>query len=432
MLGGESTRREPKSTARGTLASPTARIIASNWSASVKILRIIARLNVGGPARHVALLNAGLESRGHRTLLAYGALDAGEASLEGPAVESGIPLVHVDDLGRHVRAWSDVLAFIALLRLIFRERPDVVHTHTAKAGTLGRLAAAVYNGTRRRAERALVVHTFHGHVFEGYFSPFVNRLVRVTERSLARITDVVVTISPRQQQDIVTRFSVAPAERTTVVPLGLDLERLLEMPDDAADMRATIGADAWDVIVGYAGRMVHVKDLPTLIRAFAQAHAVVPTLRLVLCGDGPERTRAEALARELGITERLHFLGWVADLPRFYASIDIFALTSLNEGTPVAAIEAMAAARPVVSTEVGGVPDVVEHGVCGLLVPSQDPEAFAAALVRLATDAGLRRRMGQAGRARARDRYSHVRLVHEIEALYERGLQALRNPPGRT
>lgn len=394
----------------------------------MKILRIITRLNVGGPARHVALLNAGLEARGHRTLLVYGALDTGEASLEGPAIESGIPLVRVEDLGRHVRATSDLRAFVAVLRLIFRERPDVVHTHTAKAGTLVRLAALIYNATRRRHGLALVVHTFHGHVFEGYFSPLANRLVRLIERTLARLTDVIITISPRQQHDIVTRFAVAPAAKTVVVPLGLDLDQLLEMPDGAADLRATIGGSPTDVIVGYAGRMVPVKDLPTLIRAFARAQADVPALRLVLAGDGPERPHAEALAREHGIAERVHFMGWVDDLPRFYATLDIFALSSLNEGTPVAAIEAMAAARPVVSTDVGGVPDVVEHDTTGLLVLSRDVAAFSAALVALARDRSRRVSMGLVGRERARTRYSHRRLVDEIEALYEQGLRALRKP----
>ena len=390
------------------------------------ILRIIARLNVGGPARHVTLLNAGLESRGHRTLLVYGALDTGESSLEGPAVASGIPVLRVEDLGRHVRATSDLRAFIALLRLIFRERPDVVHTHTAKAGTLGRLAATIYNSTRRRDRRALVVHTFHGHVFEGYFSPFMNRLVRLTERTLARLTDIIITISPRQQHDIVTRFAVAPAAKTVVVPLGLDLDRLLAMPADAIGRRLDIGAEAGDVVVGYAGRMVPVKDLPTLLRAFAHAHAVVPTLRLVLAGDGPERSAAEALARELGIAERLQFIGWVEDLPRFYATLDLFALTSLNEGTPVAAIEAMAAGRPVVATAVGGVPDVVEHDTTGLLVPPRDIDAFSAALVALARDRSRRTAMGLAGRERARVRYSHQRLVEEIDALYVSGLARTR------
>ncbi len=172
--------------------------------------------------------------------------------------------------------------------------------------------------------------------------------------------------------------------------------------------------------------MVPVKDLPTLFRAFAQAQRAVPALRLLLAGDGPERTRAEALARELGVAHRLHFMGWVSDLPRFYATVDIFALSSLNEGTPVAAIEAMAAARPVVSTEVGGVPDVVEPGVSGLLVPAQAPAAMADALVQLASDPALRCAMGAAGRTRARQRYSHLRLVNDIERTYRTGLETLR------
>jgi glycosyltransferase involved in cell wall biosynthesis len=325
-----------------------------------------------------------------------------------------------------VRAGSDARAFVALLRLVFREQPDVVHTHTAKAGTLGRLAAFVYNSTRRRERRALVVHTFHGHVFEGYFSERTNRLVRLTERTLARITDLVITISPRQRRDIVERFAIASDAKTVVVPLGLDLERLLALPSDAPNMRVMLGASADDLVVGYVGRMVPVKDLGTLVKAFALAHASVPELRLALAGDGPERAGLERLARELDVLDRLHFLGWVEDLPALYATIDMFALSSLNEGTPVAAIEAMSAARAVVSTRVGGVPDVVEAGVSGLLVPAQDVNSLAGALVQLAADPALRSRLGQAGREFARVRYSHTRLVDDIDKLYERKLREVR------
>jgi len=392
----------------------------------VKILRIIARLNVGGPARHVALLNAGLQARGHQTLLAHGRLDDGEASFETLAIESGLVLVRQPHLGRRVSAAGDVRALLSLLRLIFREQPDVVHTHTAKAGTLGRLAALAYNATRPRAKRALVVHTFHGHVLDGYFSERMNRVVRGTERWLARTCDLIVTISPRQRQDIVERFAVAPAAKTVVVPLGLDLARLLAIGAGAPDLRAQIGASPDDVIVGYAGRMVPVKDLETLIRGFGQAAAAVPTLRLVLAGDGPERARVQALAEELGIGERLHFLGWVDDLPRFYSTVDVFALSSLNEGTPVAVIEAMAAGRAIVATAVGGVPDVVEPNVTGVLVPPQSPEALGRVLARLATDRDLRVQMGRAGRARVDARYSHVRLVEDVEQLYVERLQQKR------
>ena len=392
----------------------------------MRILRIIARLNVGGPARHVVLLNAGLQGRGHQTLLAYGVVDASEASLEAPAIESGIPLARQERLVSRVRPGSDLRALIALVRLIFREQPDVVHTHTAKAGMPGRLAAVAYNGTRSRARRALVVHTFHGHVFEGYFRPGISALVVRAERWLAHATDIIVTISPRQKADITGRFTVARAEKTVVVPLGLQLEQLLAMPAGAPDLRGAIGAATGDVVVGFAGRMVKVKDLPTLVRAFARAYSTVPALRLVLAGNGPERAAVEALAGDLHVSHRVHFLGWVDDLPRFYSTLDVFALSSVNEGTPVAAIEAMAAGRAVVATSVGGVPDVVEHDTSGLLVPPRDADALGAALARLAADRELRAAMGAAGRARAMERYSHLRLVDDIERLYVKGLTAKR------
>jgi len=392
----------------------------------VKIVRVIARLNVGGPARHVALLNAGLDARGHDTLLVYGALDAGEASLEAPAVEAGIRLSKEPFLGRRVNPLSDLRTFVSVLRTLFREQPDVVHTHTAKAGTLGRLAAFAYNVTRGRGRRALVVHTFHGHVFDGYFSPTVNGLVRVTERWLARLTDVVVTISPRQQDDIVRRFAVAPSSKTVVIPLGLDLDALLALDVSSPHLRHEYGAAPGDVVVGYIGRLVPVKDVPTLLRAFAVALRATPRLRLVVAGDGTERDVVEALTRELGVGARVHFARWVSDLPRFYASIDVFALSSINEGTPVAAIEAMAAAKPVVATRTGGVPDVVDDGSTGWLVPTRNAMTLADALVRLARSAVERERFGLAGRERAQARYAHTRLVSDIEQLYTHELARRR------
>ncbi len=392
----------------------------------MRILRIVARLNVGGPARHVVLANAGLRARGHQTLLVHGELDAGEASLDRLAIVSGIPHVQQRHLGRRISPVGDLRAFTGLLGLMRREQPDVVHSHTAKAGTLGRLAARAYNSTRHRSARALVVHTFHGHVFDGYFSPVASRLVVGVERQLARITDRIVTISPSQERDIVGRYRVARADQTVVVPLGLDLDALLAMPADAPDLRARIGASPDDLIVGYAGRLVPVKDLPTLVRGFARMSGRTPRMRLVLAGDGPERGSLEQLARALGVEHRVHFLGWVDDLLALYATLDIFALSSVNEGTPVAVIEAMAAGRPVIAAAVGGVPDVVDDGGTGLLVPCGDADRFADALVRLASSEETRTQMGVAARLRARERYSHVRLVDDLERLYADGLGELR------
>ena len=392
----------------------------------MKILRIIARLNVGGPARHVTLLNAGLEERGHRTLLVHGPVGAGEASFEHLAAERGIPSIRHPHLGRHTSALSDLRALAALTVAVFRESPDVVHTHTAKAGALGRFAAFVFNATRGRRRRCLVVHTYHGHILDGYFHPLVGRILRATERGLAVVTDQIVTLSPSQRRDIVERFRIAASAQAAVVPLGLDLDDLLSMPAKAPSLRDRLFASPDEVVVGYAGRMVPIKDLPTLIRAFALALERHPRLRLVLAGDGPVRPTIEALAAELGVGQRVHFLGWTTDLRRFYATIDVCALSSLNEGTPVAVIEAMAAGKPVVATSVGGVPDVVEDGETGLLVPPRGAEALASAIVRLASDPEERSRMGELGRHRARERYSHTRLVADIERLYVEGLARKR------
>ena len=207
----------------------------------MKILRVIARLNVGGPARHVVLLDRGLRARGHDTRLVHGSLAPFEASLEHLAVEAGLPTTHIVELGRRISPMSDLRAFTELLRLVFREAPDVIHTHTAKAGTLGRLAAGLFNITRPRRRRCLVVHTFHGHVLTGYFRPATNVAVRLAERTLARITDRVVTISPAQRADIVTRFRIAAAARTVVVPLGLDLAHLARIDPRAPDLRRQFG-----------------------------------------------------------------------------------------------------------------------------------------------------------------------------------------------
>jgi glycosyltransferase involved in cell wall biosynthesis len=392
----------------------------------VKILRVIARLNVGGPARHVVLLDRGLRARGHDTRLVHGSLAPSEASLEHLAVEAGLPTTHIVELGRRISPMSDLRAFAQLLRLVFREAPDVIHTHTAKAGTLGRLAAGLFNITRPRRRRCLVVHTFHGHVLTGYFRPATNVAVRLAERTLARITDRVVTISPSQRDDIVTRFRIAAAARTVVVPLGLDLAQLARLDARAPDLRRQFDIPGPALVVGYVGRFVAIKDLATLVRAFARVAGERPDAMLLLVGDGPLRSEVEALVAALALQAQVRFAGWIEDLAPLYATIDICALSSLNEGTPVALIEAMAAATAVVATRVGGVADVVEHERTGLLVPPSNPDALADAVLRLAADPAERSRMGTAGRQAVVERFSPERLVADIDTLYSEALAQIR------
>ena len=391
----------------------------------MKTLRTIARLNIGGPARHAVILDAGLRQRGVDTLLVYGEVEAGEGRLDGALAARGLPAIQLPELGRRIKPWSDLKVLTRLVRIIFAEQPDVVHTHTAKAGTLGRIAASLFNATRPVHRRCLVVHTFHGHVFSGYFRPAGSLAVRLVERLLARTTDCIITISPLQREDIVTRFRIAPPSRVAVVPLGLDLDDLLALPPSGGGLREALDLHADDVVFGYVGRLVPIKDVPTLLDAFSAVAARAPSARLVIAGDGPERPALQQRVEALGLARAVRFAGWRTDLPALYATFDAVVLSSRNEGTPIAVIEAMAAGRPVVATSVGGVPDVVADGKTGMLVPPGDSRKLVDALIALVDGPALRRSLGAAGR-QAVERYRSERLVEDIFDLYTRGLAAKR------
>jgi len=273
----------------------------------------------------------------------------------------------------------------------------------------------------------VLVHTFHGHVLSGYFGPTGNLLVRLAERTLAAVTDRIVAISPRQRDDLVSRFRVAAERRTTIIPLGLDLQPLLEQAADAPNLRRELRIGDDDVVVGYVGRFVPIKNIAVLVRAFAAASALQGNMWLVLAGDGPLRADLESLAGECGVGHRVRFLGWTENLAALYATLDICALSSSNEGTPVAIIEAMAAARAVVATAVGGVPDVVDDGRTGILVEPDNAEAFAAALGHLARNPTERLRLGAAARREVARRFSPDRLVDDIDRLYQEALAEKRD-----
>ncbi len=386
--------------------------------APLRVLRVVTRLNFGGPARHVTILDAGLRARSFEIMLVFGSVGGQEGSLESLVEAHGLRSTRIPDLGRRIRPWSDFVTLVHLTRLVFRERPDVIHTHTAKAGTLGRLAALAYNATRRCRHRCLVVHTFHGHVMERYFNRIGSAAVRAIERTLAHATDLLITLSARQRQDIVERFAIAPPRKVVVVPLGLDLDGLLALDGRRPDDKERVGFEAADVVFGYIGRFVPIKDLDTLLRAFARVSAAFDRARLLMVGDGECRASLEVLAGSLGVADQVRFVGWQSSLPRVYGAVDVAVLSSLNEGTPVAIIEAMAAGIPVVATSVGGVPDVVHDGLTGTLVPARSPERLAAAMRALAEDPGLRQRLGEAARLDARDRFGAKRLVSTVAALY--------------
>ena len=383
-------------------------------SRRIRVLRVIARMNIGGPAHHVALLSGALDPERYETLLVCGRVGSGEASFEALAEEYGARLHRLPALSPEISPRADVKALRQLSTVIEGFRPDIVHTHTAKAGFLGRVAAAT------TSPRPIIVHTYHGHVLEGYFGPLKTSLYRTLERILARESDQLVGVSGATIDDLV-RLRVAPRDAFVQISLGLTLEPFLraERPDGVAVREELAVADD-EILVSCVGRLVPIKRIDVALRAVARTRAQGEPIVLAVVGDGDERPALESLAEQLGVDGAVHFLGYRDDTPAIAAASDIALLTSDNEGTPVALIESAAAGRPAVATDVGGVADVVRPDA-GLLVRAGDPEVAAIALRALARmPADRRTAMGEAARRHVRRRYASERLLSDVDDLYQR------------
>jgi glycosyltransferase involved in cell wall biosynthesis len=388
----------------------------------IKILRVIARLNMGGPALHVAYLTAGLRERGYDTTLVAGSLARGEDSMAFVADARDVEIVRIDKLGRDISPLRDLVATLRLARLIRKERPDILHTHTAKAGTVGRVAALLAG--RRRPP--IVVHTFHGHVLRGYFGPLRSSFFRLLERWLAARTTALIAVSPQVRDDLVA-LGIAPRERFAVIRLGIELgERVAAEQNGRDESRRYLGIGPDRFAVGWIGRMTAVKRTDDVLVAFKRLRDEGVDAVLCMVGDGPDRPQLERRAHELGVVRDTLFLGYQEEVAPFYAAFDALVLPSSNEGTPVSAIEALAAGRPVVATRVGGVPDVVAEGEDGFLVEPGATDDLADRLAELARDPELRERMGEAGRQRVLPRYAVDRLVDDVDRLYRSLLECAR------
>lgn len=390
-------------------------------SERIKVLRVIARLNVGGPALHVAYLSEGLTDRGYDTTLVAGTLARGEESMAEVAERRGAKIVQLDALHREIAPLRDAKAILRLASIIRRERPTILHTHTAKAGAVGRIAALLAG----RARPPIVVHTFHGHVLRGYFSPLTTLAFRTLERWLARMSTALIAVSPEVRDDLV-RLHVAPQSKFVVIRLGIELDERVGGGEEARRAtRRMLGVAEDAFVVGWVGRMTAVKRTDDVVRALRNLVDRGIGAHLLLVGDGPDREHLERYAHELGVIRRCLFVGYQDDVGRFYEAIDVLLLPSANEGTPVSVIEALAARRPAVATRVGGTSDVLRDGVDGFLVEAGDADALGERLAELATDPARREQMGAEGRARVLERYAVDRLVDDVDRLY-RSLLASR------
>jgi glycosyltransferase involved in cell wall biosynthesis len=387
-----------------------------------KILRIINRLNLGGPTYNAAYLTKGLSPE-YETILLAGEKDDTEASSEFILQDNGITPRYIKGMRREISLLHDRDAYKQIVKVIREFKPDIVHTHAAKAGTLGRIAAW-------RENVPVIVHTFHGHVFHSYFSPAKTRFFIEIEKMLSRISTAIVAISEEQKNDLVKVFKVASEQKTHVIPLGFDLQRFsTDKEKKRSEFRSQYGIAEDTIAVGIIGRLVPIKNHSLFINVWAEVSRNGENLHAFIIGDGEDRVKIEQQCRDKNIlfntpeqkTEgaSLTFTSWREDVDRVMAGLDVVALTSFNEGTPVSLIEAQASGRPIVSTNVGGIRNAVVENSSALLCPSNDPASFIAHLNTLVQDRALQKRMGESGAAFVMDKYDKSRLVSDMDQLYK-------------
>lgn len=376
-------------------------------------LHLITRLSLGGPSLNTIDSVVAMDRAGWRTILAAGSVEA-EISVVDQARSRGCETVLLPALTRAVSPARDLLALWQVFRLLKRERVALVHTHTSKAGFVGRLAA-------RLARVPVVVHTPHGHVFYGYYGPRLTALFVRLERLAARVTDRIIVLTELGIEQHLAQ-GIGRREQFSVIPSGVDLAAARRAAPPYETARGRLGVDPETRLIVGLGRLVPVKGFQLLVKALPLIRSQVPSARLLLVGDGPLREDLLAEARALGVGDGLDIAGAQLDPAPFLAAADLVVVPSLNEGMSRVLVEAMALGRPVVATRVGGIPAVVVEGETGRLVPPDDPPALAHAVSELLKDPSLRQRMGEASRRRA-ERFSLAVMESRLLDLY-RGLCA--------
>ncbi|MEJ7861497.1 MAG: glycosyltransferase [Pyrinomonadaceae bacterium] len=403
----------------------------------MKIVRIIARLNVGGPARHTVWLTKELQDGDFQSILVTGTVSEGEEDMSYFAAERGVNPIFIPGMKRELSP-ADIFTFWKVFQLLRSEKPDIIHSHTGKAGTVGRVAGFFYRWLTPqtlvgRPRRVSFVHTYHGHFFHSYYGNLKTKIFLFIEKTLARLaTDRIVVISNQQYAEIHEQFGVGKSKQFRVIPLGIDLTPFENHLEKRNFLREELGIKPNEILVGLIGRLTEIKNhefFLRIIKIYKECRATdFPPIRFVIIGDGNLRDKLENEAENLGIKDIVEFLGNRTDAEIFYAGLDIVALSSLNEGTPLSLIEAMANSRPVISTAVGGVVDLLgevsekkeKFTVCerGVRVASNDAEGFFEGLLYLAKNEKLRGEMGLRGRKFVVANYSKERLVTDIRNLY--------------
>ena len=380
----------------------------------MRVVNVITRLNIGGASPPVISLTLGLSKLGHESVLVVGTPEPAEGTLVPEARAAGAEVIEIPSLTRDPSPVRDTAALTKLYSFFVRYKPDVVATHMSKAGALGRLAA-------RMAGVPVIVHTYHGKGFQVFDERWKTKMYLALERGLTRLASGSIVVGEQQKREFIN-WGIDSIDRIEVIRYGLDLIPYQNAANESDRLKAELGVPADVPLVGVVGRVVAIKGQDVFLRAASQLARRRTDVQFVIAGDGDRRAPFENLARELGIADRTHFLGWRRDVPRVLAGLDVVVLPTVLdfEGTPLAVIEALAARRPVVATNVGGVAEVVRDGETGLLVPPKQIDALACAIEAQLNDPSRARRMARAGQELVVRSYQQTRMVHETAAYLSR------------
>lgn len=383
-----------------------------------KIVHIITRLDKGGSAQNTSLTCREL-SRKYEMVLVHGlsfesrmteqekeSVDQGIKE----SVEKGVRVIAIPSLVRRISPLQDLKALFSLWRLLIRERPFIVHTHTSKAGILGRLAA-------KFAGVPIIIHTPHGHVFYGHFGPLISKFFLLTERLMARITDRMVSLTQAEKNDYVA-LSISSPEKVTTIHSGVDVDRFMNIQVNIAEKKRELGLNSKGLMVGTVGWLLSIKGPMHLLKAMPYVWENHPETSLIFVGKGDLEKGLKEEARRMGVSDKVIFLGWRDDIPEIMQVLDVFVLPSLNEGMGRVLVEAMAAGKPVVASSVGGILDLVKEGQNGFLAEPGDEKGLAIAIRKLLDDKKMRDEMGERGREMA-TKFSVEKMVEKIDVLYE-------------
>ncbi len=390
----------------------------------VKVLRILNRFNVGGPTHNATYLTKFLSPEYETKLIAGKKLDS-EASSEYILKKYSIDYFIVKNMNRSLNLVKDIKAFIEIRRIIKEYKPDIIHTHASKSGALGRLAAI-------SLKVPIIIHTFHGHVFHSYFGKLKSYMYVLIERYLAKKSSAIIAISDLQKKEISKDFRICPPEKISVIPLGFDLDKFQKnVVEDRSAFRNEFMLSDDLIAIGIIGRLTSIKNHELFIKSIHQVLPMIKNrIKVFIVGDGEDKEDLLNLSRSLNLSfgtinkknknALIQFISWRSDMTAVYAGLDIVALTSLNEGTPVTLIEAQAAKKPIVSTDVGGVRDIVTKDKTGLISDSKDINGFTNNLKKLIENKDLRDSLGAAGYENVYEKFNYRRLVSDVKSLYNR------------